>query len=62
MVLVLGMGCGSEEQPARYADFLAKVIRQILREEADPDRQREICKTILAHLGVLPSLCTCLRN
>ena len=39
-----------EEQPARYADFLAKVIRQVLRKEADPGRQREICNRILAHL------------
>jgi superfamily II DNA or RNA helicase len=39
-----------EEQPARYADFLAKAIKQVLREEADPDRQREICNTILARL------------
>jgi superfamily II DNA or RNA helicase/HKD family nuclease len=40
-----------EEQPARYADFLAKVIRQALRAESDPDRQREICNSILARLS-----------
>lgn len=46
-----------EEQPARYSEFLAKVIRQVLREEADPDRQREICNAILAHLmaSLVPS-------
>jgi superfamily II DNA or RNA helicase/HKD family nuclease len=40
----------TEEQPAKYSDFLAKVIRQVLREEANPDRQREICNAILTHL------------
>ncbi|SMP65457.1 Superfamily II DNA or RNA helicase [Desulfonatronum zhilinae] len=39
-----------EEQPARYSDFLAKVIRQVLREDANQDRQREICNAILTHL------------
>ena len=26
----------AEEQPARYADFVAKVLEQVLREESDP--------------------------
>ncbi len=28
-----------EEQPARYAAFVAKVLEQALREEADPDKR-----------------------
>ncbi len=40
----------AEEQPARYADFVAKVVRQVLREETDPDKRRQICNTILAQI------------
>ncbi len=40
----------AEEQPDRYADFVAKVVRQVLREETDPDRRRRICNTILAQM------------
>ena len=40
-----------EEQPARYADFAAKVVHQVLREEPDPDKRREICNALLDHLA-----------
>jgi len=40
-----------EEQPARYADFVAKVVRQVLREEMDSDKRHQICNAILSHLN-----------
>jgi superfamily II DNA or RNA helicase len=40
----------AEEQPAKYADFVAKVVRQVLREETDSDRRLLICNAILAQL------------
>ena len=32
-----------EEQPARYAAFVAKVLEQALREETDPERRLALC-------------------
>lgn len=40
----------AEEQPARYADLVAKVVRQVLREETDSDKRTQICNAILAQL------------
>ncbi|WP_045213108.1 DUF3427 domain-containing protein [Desulfonatronovibrio magnus] len=40
----------TEEQPARYADLVAKVVRQVLREETDSDKRTLICNAILAQL------------
>jgi superfamily II DNA or RNA helicase len=39
-----------EEQPSKYADFVAKVVRQILREEPNADKRREMCNTLLAYV------------
>ncbi|MFO7802718.1 MAG: NgoFVII family restriction endonuclease, partial [Desulfovermiculus sp.] len=39
-----------EEQPAKYADFVAKLVYQVLREETDPARRLEICNNLLAHV------------
>jgi hypothetical protein len=41
----------AEEQPAKYADFVAKVVRQVLREETDSDKRHQICNAILSHLN-----------
>jgi len=37
----------SEEQPAKYAAFIAKVIEQALREESDPQLRLSICNQVL---------------
>ena len=39
-----------EEQPARYADFIAKVMEQVLREEHDPAKRLALCNAILDKL------------
>lgn len=39
-----------EEQPARYADLVAKVVKQVLREETDSCKRTLICNAILAQL------------
>ena len=36
-----------EEQPARYAAFVAKVLEQALREETDPERRLALCNELL---------------
>lgn len=36
-----------EEQPARYASFVAKVLEQALREESDPERRFQLCNQVL---------------
>ena len=40
-----------EEQPARYALFVAKVLEQALREESDPEKRLELCNRILGQLA-----------
>jgi hypothetical protein len=40
-----------EEQPARYASFVAKVLEQALREEADPGKRLALCNQILGHVA-----------
>lgn len=43
-----------EEQPAKYASFVAKVLEQALREESDPDRRLALCNHILGHVASEP--------
>ncbi len=40
----------TEEQPARYADLVAKVVKQVIREETDSCKRTLICNAILAQL------------
>ncbi|MBA2880202.1 superfamily II DNA or RNA helicase [Desulfosalsimonas propionicica] len=44
----------AEEQPARYADFVAKVLEQVLREESDPENRLALCNLILEQLSNSP--------
>ena len=37
----------TEEQPARYAAFVAKVIEQALRQEVDPDARLALCNRLI---------------
>jgi superfamily II DNA or RNA helicase len=39
-----------EEQPSRYAAFVAKVLEQALREESDPEERLVLCNQVLGHL------------
>lgn len=43
-----------EEQPARYAAFIAKVVEQALREEAEPEQRLLLCNKIVALLAGIP--------
>ncbi len=43
-----------EEQPARYSAFVAKVLEQALREEAEPDKRLLLCNKILGHVAQEP--------
>ncbi|MDD2541961.1 MAG: DUF3427 domain-containing protein, partial [Desulfuromonadaceae bacterium] len=43
-----------EEQPARYASFVAKVLEQALREESDSDKRLALCNWILRHVADEP--------
>ncbi len=40
-----------EEQPARYAAFVAKVLEQVLREVSDPNKRLALCNQILGYLA-----------
>ena len=44
----------SEEQPARYASFVAKVLEQALREESNPEKRLALCNWILDHVANEP--------
>jgi superfamily II DNA or RNA helicase/HKD family nuclease len=44
----------SEEQPARYASFVAKVLEQALREESDPEKRLALCNRILGQVAEEP--------
>jgi len=44
----------TEEQPARYAAFVAKVLEQALLEESDPERRRALCNRLLEHVAQEP--------
>lgn len=43
-----------EEQPTKYAAFVAKVLEQALREEADPEKRLALCNHILGHVANEP--------
>jgi superfamily II DNA or RNA helicase len=43
-----------EEQPARYASFVAKVLERALREESDPEKRLALCNQILGHVAKEP--------
>ena len=43
-----------EEQPVRYAAFVAKVLEQALREELDPERRLSLCNQILGQVAKAP--------
>lgn len=43
-----------EEEPSKYAAFVAKVIEQALREEAESAQRLNLCNQILAHLAQNP--------
>ena len=43
-----------EEQPARYAAFVAKVLEQALREEADPEKRLALCNYLLGQVAKEP--------
>ena len=45
-----------DEQPARYASFVAKVLEQALREESDPVRRLSLCNLILGHVAKEPGM------
>ena len=44
-----------EEQPARYASFVAKVLEQALREESDPEKRLALCNNMLGQVAYEPS-------
>jgi hypothetical protein len=43
-----------EEQPARYAAFVAKVLEQALREESDPEKRLDLCNHLLGQVASEP--------
>lgn len=40
-----------EEQPAKYASFVAKVLEQALREESDSEKRLALCNWIVGHVA-----------
>jgi len=40
-----------EEQPARYAAFVAKMLEQALREESDPEKRLALCNHLLGQVA-----------
>lgn len=44
----------AEEQPALYASFVAKVLEQALREDADPEKRLALCNRILSTVAAEP--------
>ncbi len=40
-----------EEQPTKYAAFVAKVLEQALREESDSEKRLALCNQILGHVA-----------
>jgi hypothetical protein len=40
----------AEDQPARYAAFVAKVVQQALREESDMEKRLALCNRIIANI------------
>jgi hypothetical protein len=45
-----------EEQPARYATFVARIIEQILLGETDPERRVALCNRIIDFLSGNPDM------
>ena len=43
-----------EEQPVKYASFVAKVLEQALREESDPEKRLALCNRILGQVSEGP--------
>lgn len=43
-----------EEQPAKHASFVAKVLEQALREEPDAEKRLALCNWILGHVANEP--------
>ncbi|MBI5482888.1 MAG: DUF3427 domain-containing protein [Deltaproteobacteria bacterium] len=43
-----------EEQPAKYASFVARVLEQALREESDPEKRLALCNHLLGHVANEP--------
>lgn len=43
-----------EEQPSRYAAFVAKVLEQALREEIDPEKRLALCNRLLGQVAQEP--------
>lgn len=43
-----------EEQPTKYAAFVAKVLEQALREESDPEKRLALCNHILGQVACEP--------
>ena len=43
-----------EEQPAKYASFVSKVLEQALREESDSEKRLALCNFILGHVASEP--------
>jgi superfamily II DNA or RNA helicase/HKD family nuclease len=43
-----------EEQPARYASFVAKILEKALREETDPEKRFLLCNRILGQVAEEP--------
>ena len=43
-----------EEQPAKYASFVAKVLEQALKEESDSEKRLALCNWILSHVAKEP--------
>ncbi|MGK2905851.1 MAG: DEAD/DEAH box helicase family protein, partial [Desulfuromonadales bacterium] len=43
-----------EEQPARYAAFVSKVLEQALREESEADKRLALCNRILGYVAQEP--------
>lgn len=41
----------TEEQPSRYAAFVAKIVENALRQEADPDEQLHLCNRLISILS-----------
>jgi len=44
-----------EEQPSRYAAFVAKVLEQALREETDPEKRLTLCNQLLGQVALEPA-------
>ena len=46
-----------EEQPGRYASFIARVLEGALRLETSPERRLALCNKLLSNISKTPGLC-----